>query len=114
MFTLRYNVSGQAKRYELPLGSTTVGRSSTCGVVVNDASVSRVHARFDVTRDSCIVTDAGSTNGTSINNEPITVRRLEDGDVVVIGRVPFHVEQSAADRLKSATRNQVVIRPHGA
>jgi len=111
MFSLIYHQFGEPKRYELPLGSTTVGRASNCDVVLNDDSVSRAHARFDVTTDACIVTDTGSTNGTSMNDEPIKVRRLQDGDVVVLGSVPIQIEQSAADRLTLSEGHELIETP---
>jgi len=37
---------------ELPEGAHLIGRREDCAVAIDDPSVSRVHARLDVTRDS--------------------------------------------------------------
>jgi len=108
VFTLIYHLSGQTKRFPLPPGISSVGRAASCALVINDASVSRVHARFEVTGDTCVVTDNGSTNGTFMNNEPVTVRTLRDDDVVVLGRVPVQIEQSAADQLTFSEDHSIV------
>jgi adenylate cyclase len=99
MFTLIYTESGEAKRYPLPPGDTLVGRAATCDVVIDDPSISRAHAQFSVTGDSCVVSDVGSRNGIFRNNEQLTSARVADGDVIVLGQLPVRVEQSVADRL---------------
>jgi DNA-binding winged helix-turn-helix (wHTH) protein len=63
----------------------TVGRDSTCEIVVADRQVSRQHARFKPTDDGILLEDLGSKNGTHFNGQraeaPIL---LQDGDVVQI------------------------------
>src|SRR5581483_1359663 len=49
----------------------TVGRSRTCDVAFGHASVSKLHAHFDLAGKKLTVTDEGSRNGTKINGEPI-------------------------------------------
>jgi adenylate cyclase len=66
----------------------TIGRSPTQDIVVMDSSASRQHAEiyYDDNLGSVTITDLGSTNGTYVNRERLTVgRRLYDGDVVRIG-----------------------------
>ena len=53
--------------------------------VVEDAFVSRYHARIDREEDGFRVLDLGSTNGTFVNRErlePYEARRIEEGDMV--------------------------------
>ncbi|HEX7667189.1 MAG TPA: GGDEF domain-containing protein [Polyangiaceae bacterium] len=69
-----------------------VGRSSKCDLSLDQESVSRHHAR--ITRgkkrgDTPVeysIMDLGSTNGTYVNDRPITERTLKDGDQIKIGR----------------------------
>ncbi len=49
----------------------TVGRESTAEITVDDAGVSRAHARFEQRGSSLWVTDLGSRNGTYLNGERI-------------------------------------------
>ena len=64
----------------------TVGRAAKCTLTLDDTFISSVHARV-VWRDrTFVVEDAGSTNGTFLNQERLlapTVLRL--GDRIQIG-----------------------------
>jgi DNA-binding response OmpR family regulator len=55
---------------------TTLGRSDTCDVVVNNAKVSRLHARIELQNERYVLSDAGSRNGTMVNGQSITTGHL--------------------------------------
>lgn len=63
-----------------------VGRVAGCDIVINDAKASRRHARFIVESGVVEIEDLGSSNGTLLNNKPVTRRLLRDGDQVQIGK----------------------------
>ena len=65
-----------------------IGRLPTNGVLVNDSSVSRLHAWIDATADGqYFIADTGSLTGTLVNGRPIEKRKsLDDGDVIKIGQ----------------------------
>ena len=65
--------------------SVTIGRLPECDVVVDDAGVSRQHARIRRTESGFVLTDLGSTNGTMVNGDPIQEHVLEHGDRITIG-----------------------------
>jgi hypothetical protein len=68
------------------LGPTaTIGRAPGCDVTLTDPAVSRRHARILRRDDAWLIQDLGSTNGTFVNDEPVTERALEDGDRITIG-----------------------------
>jgi adenylate cyclase len=76
--------------------SVLIGRdSSQCDVVLLNTSVSRRHARLSVGRDNTLqIEDVGSTNGTSINGEPIVpglTRPLEPGSTLKLGDIELVV-----------------------
>ena len=76
------------------VGRMTIGRSADQDIVVLDKSASRLHAEiyYDEGLGSITLTDLGSTNGTFVNRERLTVaRRLYDGDVVRIGASTLEV-----------------------
>ena len=62
-----------------------VGRDEPADLAVADASLSRVHARFEVRDGAVFVEDLGSTNGTRVNGEPVTRQRVRAGDEVLLG-----------------------------
>jgi pSer/pThr/pTyr-binding forkhead associated (FHA) protein len=74
-----------------PLGDRlTIGRRPTNDVVVGwDTEVSRVHAALERLGDAWTVVDDGlSRNGSYVNGERVTSRRLlRDGDVLALGGV---------------------------
>ena len=85
------------RRFVLVPGVNTVGREPKCTVCINDASVSRGHARITITDDEATSRISKSKNGTQVMGETIkgpTV--LKDGDEVEFGHVKgwFIVEAS--------------------
>jgi pSer/pThr/pTyr-binding forkhead associated (FHA) protein len=76
------------RRYVLGAGLNTVGRDPASTVCINDASVSRNHARITVNHEQATLEDLGSKNGTQVMGEMIdgsTV--LKDGDQIEFGHV---------------------------
>src|SRR5262249_17795975 len=82
---------GKAKPHPLGGAATTVGREPGSGLVVDDGSVSRLHARLDREGARLWVTDLKSANGTFKNGEPVLREELEDGDEVTFGEGSFEV-----------------------
>ena len=69
-----------------------IGRSPMADVQINDQSISRRHVRIRRIRDDADyyeISDLNSSNGTRVNNEPITSRRLDDGDKIQLGTILF-------------------------
>ncbi len=72
-----------------------VGRSPRCEVVIDDLSISSVHARLSLRGGKLKLTDLESTNGTRVNYAGIREPRfLMDGDVVEFGSFTFVVHGS--------------------
>jgi hypothetical protein len=89
-FALVDEASGQT--HELCPGTTMVGRGPDLDLVVDDPSVSRLHAEITVRGEYAYITDLGlSTNGTRVNGRPVGRRRLRDGDVLTLGGASFRV-----------------------
>ncbi len=65
-----------------------LGRGSEADLRIPDASLSRMHARFDRSHDALWVTDLGSRNSTQVQGKPIQDRtRLNVGDLISMGRL---------------------------
>jgi pSer/pThr/pTyr-binding forkhead associated (FHA) protein len=76
------------RRYVLTAGVNTIGRDPASTVLLNDASVSRNHARITIANDVVTLEDLGSKNGTQIMGEPISgPSLLKDGDEIEFGHV---------------------------
>ena len=73
------------ERFYLDRPVVTVGRDPDRDIFLNDMTVSRFHASFEVSGDSVSVKDAGSLNGTNVNGVCRDSAVLNDGDVVQIG-----------------------------
>ncbi len=70
----------------MPPGEFVIGRSSACNLALDDALVSRRHAKIDVGAEGAFVEDLGSRNGISVNGERVEgKRRLAHLDRVTIG-----------------------------
>ncbi len=79
----------------------TVGRSGQCDIVLDDASVSRMHARVELTAQGYLsVQDLNSTNGTFLNRSghwiQVQAARLGRQDGVRFGQREVELEQLAA------------------
>ena len=71
----------------------TVGRRDDCTYVINDPRVSRLHASFRKEGTSFVVTDLGSSAGTSVNGTAMPGSAvLRHGDVIAFGPVAFTFE----------------------
>jgi len=72
--------------YSLEGDQIVIGRDSTNGVVINDAEISRKHARLTFQGGKYVLEDLGSTNGSFVNGQrlagPVV---LKSGDVVSLG-----------------------------
>lgn len=75
--------------WSLAEGTTKVGRDPDDGIFLDDVTVSRHHAEFEVESENLTVKDLGSTNGTYVNGTRTETFELDAGDEVIIGR--FHL-----------------------
>ena len=77
------------KRFPLARAEIVLGRGADCDIQVDRDSVSRRHARVFRTGDSWSVEDLQSTNGSYVNDVPVTKSVLRDADFVKIGAAIF-------------------------
>ncbi|MGH9384004.1 MAG: adenylate/guanylate cyclase domain-containing protein [Vicinamibacterales bacterium] len=104
MYILVYGDPEHPTRHVLKAGDTIVGRAENCDLRISEPSLSRWHACFTVTADSCVLADVGSRNGTFVNGVQITKVELHHGDHLYWGDVSARVETSAEDQLTIVER----------
>jgi hypothetical protein len=80
-------------RFDLTNDKYSIGRQTTCDIVIADHNVSRVHAEMKFVQGSWRIDDRGSTNGTRVNGTVIVEPNpLVSGDVIAFGAVNIHFE----------------------
>jgi pSer/pThr/pTyr-binding forkhead associated (FHA) protein len=68
------------------LQEISIGRDNTNTVAINDAEVSRRHARMELRGSAYVIQDLGSTNGTFVNGTRVSgMQVLNSGDTVSFG-----------------------------
>ena len=85
--------------YALTGGRVVVGRQAGSQLRLDDVTVSRTHAAIERSGHETVLTDLGSSNGTTINGAPIgrTGRPLRSGDIVRFGEVELRFQAPAGD-----------------
>ncbi|RSX56066.1 FHA domain-containing protein [Bifidobacterium dolichotidis] len=84
LFSTRGAVSGS--RYLLDEDEITVGRDPKSDILLDDSTVSRMHAVFRRVNGKYHVIDAGSLNGTYVNRQRVEDAELRNGDEIMIGK----------------------------
>lgn len=65
-----------------------IGRGPQCDLVIESPRVSREHVSLTRQGATFLLEDLGSSNGTWLDAERITVRELQSGDVILLGNEP--------------------------
>ncbi len=74
------------KVYPLEAQEISIGRDATSVVMINDAEVSRRHAKMELHGSAYVIQDLGSTNGTFVNGVRISgAQVLNPGDTISFG-----------------------------
>jgi len=79
-------------RIDVRPGTIRLGRSLDNDVVLSDDRASRHHGQISARRGMLVYTDLGSTNGSFLNNAPVTEIALGPGDVLQLGSSTITIE----------------------
>ena len=79
----------RGKRFELTEPLHTCGRVDERDVCLKDPTISSYHCDFVLSEDgeTYILRDRNSTNGTRVNNVPVTEQELQNSDIIQVGGV---------------------------
>lgn len=73
-------------------GPLRIGRDPGNGLRLNHETVSRAHAELSLRDGLWVITDLGSTNGTTVNGRRVTGSAVvRDGDQIGFGRMTFRL-----------------------
>src|SRR2546429_5613031 len=81
---------GRGQKFQFDEAEVTIGRGAENAVVLNEAGVSRLHARIQKQGTQWMLLDNGSANGTELNGMTIgKPSPLRTGDKIGVGNIPF-------------------------
>jgi adenylate cyclase len=84
--------------YELSPGVLTIGRTKDNDVYVLHKSLSRQHARLEISPDGVVLVDLDSKNGTYVNGARVERRALSAGDSFRCGDLVFQLAGESGGR----------------
>ena len=118
MATLKLQLEGQFIK-ETPLSKdlTTIGRSDTCDLPVDNPGVSRIHCQIKYIKktNTYLIHDNGSSNGTFVNGEQIPgFQELKNGDLINLGKyaVLFDQHEIETERPKQPEQSITITKDH--
>lgn len=91
-----YSISrtGVGEFWPLHIGQNVIGNSSDCDIILGEGTVSQRHANLHINKmkkpekTEATIADLGSTNGTLVNDNSVSVARpveCANGDIITIG-----------------------------
>jgi predicted component of type VI protein secretion system len=91
---LRLSLKGQpVQSFRFDQDAIIVGRDPYCDIYVDNPGVSRQHLRIErAGAGEFRVRDLDSANGTFLNNQPVQIAALRDGDAIQLGKYTLNVE----------------------
>ncbi len=100
-FVVVKTADGKTFRRDLDLPRIVIGRSSRSDLVVPDLSLSRVHAEIFREGDRFLLKDAGSKNGTFLNDRPVSAPTpLRKGDKIGLGTAALWFNSDPQSRVE--------------
>ena len=95
--------AGRGNRFMVGKNGSTIGRATNSDIFLDDITVSRKHATISF-EQVFNFSDAGSLNGSYLNNERISTSVLKSGDEIQIGK--FHLVFISNQDLTNSNHNQ--------
>lgn len=103
----------RGQRFELIADLYSCGRVEDRDICIVDPTISTHHCDFIKQEGSYLVLDKGSTNGTRVNNIPITEQLLQNTDILQVGGIEILFDCDDKS-MTSVIKTQTGINLHGA
>ena len=99
MMPVLVGISANNKGKTFPLDHDTIkiGRGGENVIVLDDASISTKHCVLTRSKESCLLKDLASTNGTRVNGKAIQETRLRNRDILQLGALEFIFADQQSD-----------------
>lgn len=98
--------------YFLKVGKNTVGRHTDNDIIILDELASRKHATIECSQDRAVIQDAGSTNGTYVNQKLLVEPHdLTTGDQIRIGHHLIGVTRRDIGKPQEQVDSSLVTQP---
>lgn len=98
----------RGKQFDLTNDFYTVGRVEDRDICIKDPSMSSHHCDLIRSGNTYILRDNNSTNGTRVNNQPITEQELVNSDIIQFGGVEVLYDADNKDGSNSTTTQKTV------
>ncbi len=90
---IQFTENGAGIKLALEKQRTTIGRDASNSISLDDELAGKEHAAIEIikTKDDIefVIQDLKSTNHTFVNDAPIDLHKLKDGDLIRIGMSDF-------------------------
>lgn len=77
----------RGKSFQLTKDQHTCGRVEDRDICLKDPTISSYHCDFVKTETTYMIKDRDSTNGTRVNNVPVSEQELQNSDIIQVGGV---------------------------
>ncbi len=92
----------QGRSFILTGPVATIGRNPECEIILDQASISRQHARITEEKGHFVLRDLDSRNGITVGGNPVRESILENGDLFTVGDIEMRFEIIGASAPGSA------------
>jgi pSer/pThr/pTyr-binding forkhead associated (FHA) protein len=103
----------RGQRFELVDDLYTCGRVADRDIHINDPTISTHHCDFVKQDDTYMIVDRNSTNGTRVNNIPVTEQVLQNTDILQVGGIEILFDCDDKS-MTTVLKTQTGINLHGA
>ncbi len=103
-----YNAGVVSHSFQLNKRKLLVGRAPHCDIQIDHPQISYYHALVTLEENGATIIDLESDNGVKINNKTTTRGFFNNGDVIQLGTLEFHI----GEELIEASKNIEIIQNH--
>ncbi len=92
--------------FELPVGRTLIGRTSSNDLTIPSREISGHHAQIVTDLKQCVLEDLKSTNGVYVGRKRVGCHQLKDGNIIAVGKHKILYRDLRAKKLGGPDRKR--------